>query len=125
MRFSLRRSVPRPPYRTLRGPLCAPALIVPFRSVCLSVFNLSLYHFPIHLTGWPIRLPALLFPVSCAQGRLLMGVYLMSVHLIGVCLIDVHLTAMHLTGVHLTGVYLIKVHLTSVCPTGVYVMGVH
>jgi hypothetical protein len=45
-----------------------PALIGLFRpvclSVCLSVFNLSVYHFSIDLIGWPIRLPALLFPAS-------------------------------------------------------------
>ena len=33
-------------------------------STCLSVFNLSVYHFSIDLIGWPIRLPALLFPAS-------------------------------------------------------------
>src|SRR5436305_7050140 len=38
-------------------------------STCLSVFNLSVYHLSVHhfsvdLIGYPIRLPALLFPAS-------------------------------------------------------------
>jgi hypothetical protein len=55
MRFSHRRSVPRPLFRTLHGLLGAhrPA------STCLSV-----YYFSVDLTGWPIRLPVLLFPAS-------------------------------------------------------------
>jgi hypothetical protein len=40
-----------------------PALI-DLVSTCLSVFNLSVYHFSVDPIGWPIRLPALLFSAS-------------------------------------------------------------
>src|SRR5277367_5509990 len=62
MGFSHRRSVLRRLYRALHGPLGTSAHRPV--STCLSVFNLSVYHFPIDLIGWLIRLPALLFPAS-------------------------------------------------------------
>src|SRR5271156_3881931 len=40
---------------------CTVCLVHQCSSAC---FDLSVYHFPIDLIGWPIRLPALLFPAS-------------------------------------------------------------
>ena len=60
MGFSHRRSVPRVLYRTPHGLLGAPALISLFRPVCLSVFNLSVYHF-FYRSDW------LANPIACAS----------------------------------------------------------
>ena len=57
--FSHRRSVLRPLFRTLHG-----LLSYQRSSACfdLSVCHLSVIHLSVDLIGWPIRLPALLFP---------------------------------------------------------------
>jgi hypothetical protein len=63
--FSHRRGVLRSLFRTLHGPLGYQRPSACFDlSVCLSVFSLSVHHFSVDLTGWLIRLPALLFVAS-------------------------------------------------------------